>query len=138
MVEPRLAKAASRLALPAKEAVELSRVGDAVDAHVDDRRAGLDHLRRDEAGAADGGHQNVGLAGDRAQVARLRVADGDGGVLVEQQHGRRLAHNVAAAHHHGVLAGDGNPLRLRISIIPAGVQGASAGRPACKRPALTG
>ena len=49
-----------------KEAVELRAVGDAVDAHVDERRAGLDHLRRDEARAADGGHQNVGLAGDRA------------------------------------------------------------------------
>jgi hypothetical protein len=32
----------------------------------------------------------------------------------------------------------GISLRLRISIIPAGVQGASAGLPACKRPALIG
>ena len=32
----------------------------------------------------------------------------------------------------------GISLRLRISIIPAGVQGASAGRPASKRPAFTG
>ena len=32
----------------------------------------------------------------------------------------------------------GIPLRFRISITPAGVHGASAGRPACKRPAFTG
>ena len=69
---------------------------------------GLDHLRRDEAGPADGGNQNVGLPRDRRQVARLRVANRNGGVLVEQQHRDGLAHNVAAAHDHGVLAGDGN------------------------------
>jgi hypothetical protein len=32
----------------------------------------------------------------------------------------------------------GMPLRLRISMIPAGVQGANAGLPACRRPALDG
>jgi len=46
-------------------------------------------------------------------------------VLVEQQHSRRLAHQVAAAHHHGVLPGMGIPLRLRISMTQRG----------CKEPA---
>ena len=40
------------------------------------------------------------------------MADGDGGVLVEQQHGGGLAHDVAAADDDGVLAGDGNVAAL--------------------------
>ena len=55
---------------------------------------------------ADGGHQNVGAAADPRQVARLGVADRDGRVLVQQQHGNRLADDVAAAHHHRFRAGD--------------------------------
>ena len=55
-------------------------VGDAVHADVDDRRARLDELRRDEPGAPDGGDEDVGLARDRRQVGRARVADGDRGV----------------------------------------------------------
>jgi hypothetical protein len=35
------------------------------------------------------------------------VADGDGGILVQQQHGHGLAYNVAAAHHHRMFASDG-------------------------------
>ena len=48
-----------------KESVELLARVDAVDADVDEGRAGLDHLRRDEAGTADGGDEDVGLARDR-------------------------------------------------------------------------
>ena len=47
-----------------------------------------------------------------AQVAGLRVADRHGRVLVEQQHRDGLAHDVAAAHDHCVLAGDGNAAAL--------------------------
>jgi hypothetical protein len=89
-------------------------------------------------GRADSRNQNVGLARDRRQVARLRVANRHRGILMQQQHRHRLAHNIAAPHNHGMLPADRKPARFRISITPAGVHGASAGRPACKRPAFTG
>ena len=41
------------------------------------------------------------------------MADGDGGVLVEQQQGHRLADDIAAAHHHGAFPGDGYPVPLQ-------------------------
>ncbi len=50
--------------------------------------------------------------GDGGEVAGLGMADGDGGVLVEEQHGGGLAHDVAAADDDGVLAGDGNVAAL--------------------------
>ena len=112
MVEPRLANAASRFGVAREVAVELLARGDAVDADVDEGGAGLDHVRSDEAGAADGGDEDVGLASDCGEVARLRVADGDGRVLVQQQHGDGLADDVAAADDDGVLAGDGNVAAL--------------------------
>jgi len=40
------------------------------------------------------------------------VADGDGGVLVEEQHGYRLADNIAAAYYDGVTAADGDAAAL--------------------------
>ena len=43
-----------------------------------------------------------------AEVAGLGVADGDGGVLMEQEHGGGLADDVAAPDDDGMLAGDGN------------------------------
>ena len=64
-------------------------------------------------GAADGGDENVGLARDRSEVSGLRVTNRHRGVLVEQQHRHGLAHNVAAAHDHRVLAGDGNLAALQ-------------------------
>jgi len=95
-----------------EEAVEVLAVVDAVDANVDQGGAGLDHIGRYEAGAADGGDQDVGLAGDLAEVAGLGVADGDGGVVVQQKHGGGLAYDVAAADYHSVLAGDGDVAAL--------------------------
>ena len=46
--------------------------------------------RADHAGPADGGDQDVGLAGDRGEVRGPRMADGHGRVPVEQQVGDRL------------------------------------------------
>ena len=86
----------------------LGRIGHAVDAHIDDDGAGLDHVGRDEFGAADGGDEDVGLAGDRGQVGGLRVADGDGGVgprlLLEGEQGDGFADDEAAAEDDNVLA----------------------------------
>ena len=42
-----------------KEALNLGFRANAVDTDIDDRGAGADHLRRDEAGAADGGYEDV-------------------------------------------------------------------------------
>jgi hypothetical protein len=96
------------LGVAEEEAVELFAGVEAVDADVDEGCAGLDHFRGDEAGAADGGDEDVGLAGDLGEVSSFGVANGDRGVVVEQEHGGGLADDVAAADDDGVLAGDGN------------------------------
>ncbi len=57
--------------------------------------------------------RQIGLTADGRKVGRLRMADGDGGVLVEQQQRDGLAHDVAAPHHDRALAGDGNPVALQ-------------------------
>jgi hypothetical protein len=62
--------------------------------------------------AADGGDQDVGLPRHLTQVPRLRVANRDRRVLMQQQHRRGLAHDIAAAHDDGVRAGHGNPAAL--------------------------
>src|SRR5579871_3077198 len=36
------------------------------------------------------------------------MADGDGGMLVQQEHGHGLSHDVAPAHDDGVFSGNGN------------------------------
>src|ERR1700722_18983640 len=46
-------EALGTLAVAGKEALEFGEIGDAVDADVDDRRAGLHHFWRDESRAAD-------------------------------------------------------------------------------------
>ena len=68
---------------------------------------GLDHLRGDEAGAADGGDEDVSLARDGGEIDGLAVADGDGGGGVEKQHRHGLANDVRATEDDGVFAGDG-------------------------------
>jgi hypothetical protein len=90
-------------------AVEIDVAGElavrlAVHAHVDDDRAGLDHVGGQEVELADGSDDHVGLPRDGAQVLRGAVADGHGGALGQQHHGHRLADDVAAADDHRVLA----------------------------------
>ena len=84
-------------------------------ADVDHRRAGLDELRRHEAGPADRGDQDVGRRGDRRQVRRLRVADRDRRVALQQQHRHRLADDLAAPDDDRVRAGDRDPAAHRAS-----------------------
>ena len=74
-----------------------------IDAHINNGGARLHHLRRDESRPSDRRHQNVRLARHCAQVARLRVANRHRGILVQQQHRHRLAHNVAAPHNNRML-----------------------------------
>ncbi|KAF1858236.1 hypothetical protein Lal_00014736 [Lupinus albus] len=84
----------------------------AVDAHVDDDGARLDHVAGQRVAAADGGHDDVRLAGVVAQVRRTAMADGDGGVLLQEQQRHRLADRVAAADDDGVLAAQVDAGRL--------------------------
>ena len=66
-------------------------------ADVDHRRAGLDPVALDQPRLPDGGDEHVGAAADGGEVAGARVADGDGGVGVQQQRGDRAADEVGAA-----------------------------------------
>ena len=76
----------------------------AVDADVDHRGALLDPVALDELGPPDRGDEHVGAAADRREVARARVAGGDGGVGGQQQRRDRLADEVRAADDDGLGA----------------------------------
>ena len=81
---------------------------DAVDADIDDDGAFFDVLGFEEFGAADGGDDDVGLAGDGAEVAGAGVGDGDGGITAgtfgHEQEGHGFADDHAAADDDGVGA----------------------------------
>ena len=77
---------------------------DAVDPDVDDGRARPDHLGRDHPGAADRSDHDVGLADERAEVARAAVRERHGRVLGEEQERHRLSHDVRAADDDGARA----------------------------------
>src|ERR1019366_4493129 len=100
---------------------------DAIDADVDYGGAGPDVIGGDIGGAADGGDQDVSLAAHLGQIPGARVADGDGGVLVQQHQGHGLADDVAAAEHHGVLAGHGDLIILQHLNDASGRAGARRG-----------
>src|SRR5215510_15856732 len=70
---------------------ELARV-QAVHPDVDDHRAFLDHVARDEARAARSHTENVRAAAMRREIAGARVAHGHGGIAREEELGERLAY----------------------------------------------
>ena len=76
----------------------------AVHAHIKHHGAGFDHIGREHIALAHGGHDHIGLPRDGGQIGRAAVADGDGGVLRQQHQRHGLAHDIAAANDHGVLA----------------------------------
>src|ERR1019366_2246547 len=86
---------------------------DVIGTHIDDGGAWLDEVARDHGGAPDGGDEDIGLAADGRQVGRFGMADGDGGVLVQEQEGDRLAYDIAAADDDGAAPGDGNAAALQ-------------------------
>ena len=94
----------------------------------------LNEIGRDHGGAADGGHQNLGLAAHRSQVGRLGMANGDGGVLMQQQQRDGLTHDIAAAHHDGALTRDGDAAALQ-DLDDAGGRAGTGPRQACGEPA---
>ena len=109
------------------------------DPDVDDRGARLDECRRDEPRPADRRDENVGRRRDRGEIRRLRVADRDRRVALEQQHRHRLSDDLAAADDDRVRARDRDRRSgSSISITPDGVHGIRCARPCTSRPTLTG
>jgi hypothetical protein len=79
-------------------------IADAIDAHVNHRRARTHKIRRHHSRAAQRRHHDVCAANYFRQIARLRMANRHGSVRVHQQQRHRLAHNIAASQHRGVRA----------------------------------
>ncbi|CDN43882.1 hypothetical protein BN871_DS_00270 [Paenibacillus sp. P22] len=77
-----------------------------VDADVDDDGSRLDAAGPDRLGLADGHDENIRGGRDRLQILRSGMADGHGRILAEQQHGDRLADDIAASDYDGMLACD--------------------------------
>ena len=75
-----------------------------IGANIDDCSSGLDPVRFHIAGFAHGGDDDVGAAEEIGQIARLGLADRDGGVGVHEEKSHGLADDVAAAEDNGVGA----------------------------------
>ena len=84
------------------------RIAHAVDAHVNHRRAGLDHVRLHKFGDAHRGNQNVRAPAMRRDVARGGMANRHRRVrvfaLLAKHRGHRFADDVAAAQNHHLRA----------------------------------
>ena len=74
------------------------------DADVDHHRPGLDPIGGDQVRNAGGDDEDVGPPGDLGQVMAEVMGGGDRRVGVEQHHRGRLAEQIRAADHHGLLA----------------------------------
>ena len=99
-----------------------------MDAHIHHHGPGLDVLGPQHQRFAGRHHQHIGLAGDRSQVLGAGVGHGDRGIGGLEHQGHGLAHQDAAAHHHGPLAGQLHAM--------AGQQGHHAGGGAAARAGL--
>ena len=75
-----------------------------VHAHIDDHCAILYHVGTDEVGFAHGADEDVSTGADLGEVAGAGVANGHGGVAVEEEHCHGLADNVAPADDNAVFA----------------------------------
>src|SRR5207302_1319003 len=62
--------------------------------------------RSDEFRPPDGGNEHVGFPGELLQLHGLRMADGDGRVLLQQERRERLADDIGASDHHRASAGE--------------------------------
>jgi hypothetical protein len=96
------------------------KVGNAIDADVDDGGTGTDHVRGDHCGLADGGDENLGATADFGEVLGTRVTNGYGGVRVSEEHCEGFAYYVAAADDDGFAAFDGNPAAAENLHAPCG------------------
>ncbi len=82
--------------------------GDAIDADVNYGGAGRDVIGSDHGGASHGGDDDIGAADSFGQIARFRMADGDGGVRVHEEKSHGLADDIAAAEDGCVRTFDWN------------------------------
>ena len=64
----------------------------------------LYHVGTDEVGFAHGADEDVSTGADLGEVAGAGVADGHGGVAVEEEHCHGFANDVAASNNHAVCA----------------------------------
>ena len=83
-------------------------VGDAIDADVNYGGAGRDVIGSDHGGASHGGDYDIGAAYGFREIARFRMADGDGGVGVHEEKRHGFADDIAAAEDGCVCAFDWN------------------------------
>src|SRR5437773_1716638 len=79
---------------------------DPVGADVDHRRAGLHHLLADQAGVPGRGDEDVGAPRVTPEVLRPGVAEGHGGIALQQEQRRRLSNQVASSNNNRVRAVD--------------------------------
>ena len=121
-----------------EDALRLRCIGDAIDAHVDHRRARTHPARLDHRGAADRGDHDVGATHDSRQAPRLRVANRYRRVGVHQQQGHGLSHDVAASHDDGIRSLKWNAATSQNFHRSAGVQATSPARPETSRPKFAG
>jgi len=121
-----------------KVAVEFLAGGDAIDAHIDEGCAGLTISRVMKPGRPMAATR---MSAWRVTAPRSRVFEWQM-VTVAFWCSSNMAAGLPTMSLRPTTTACwpamGMPLRFKISMIPAGVQGARAGRPACKRPALTG
>ena len=85
----------------------------AVDADVDDRRAGLHHVRLDEARPPDRCDEDVRPARHGGEVFRMAVADRHRRVLAQEHHRGRFADDEASSHDHRAPTGYFNIIMLQ-------------------------
>src|SRR3954470_1266804 len=85
----------------------------AVHANVYDGRAGLHVLAAYEARAPDGRDEDVRLARDSREVARARVADGDGRVALQEEFRDGASDDVAPSDDDGARAAHLHALALQ-------------------------
>ena len=93
-----------------------------IDAHVDDHLAGGEAVGTDNPGPSSGDDQQLCPTAFGRQIGGAGVAEGDGGVPVQQQHSCRPSDDQTAPHHHGAPAG-----RLKTIVVQqfqAGLSGA--------------
>ena len=76
----------------------------AVHSHIQHDRSGLHHVGRDEMTPTNRSHDYVSLQRMQLQVGCTAVANGDGGIFLQQHHRHGLANNVGASNHDGMLA----------------------------------
>src|SRR5512140_1558770 len=78
--------------------------GVAVHADIDHDRAGFDHVAADHVQFAHGADEYVGAPGVLREVPGLGVAQRDRGAGLQEQQRYGLAHDIAAADDHRLLA----------------------------------